>query len=332
MSSWAPGSIAQYECYISRWMSYCKDHSIDPFAAHFSEGIEFLSDLYLSSELRYSAVNTARSALSSLLPKRDGISFGKDHRVSRLLKGIFRLRPALPKYTVTWDVSLAFLCFIDLHRRGDISRKVMTMKLSLLLGLLAGQRSQTLSKLDLEYMFLDSSKAIFYFPSLLKTSRPTFHQAPLEFKAFPFNPALCPVKAIKEFLHCTNRIEKKSIVGPLFISYASPFKPVKSATIARYIREMLLLAKIDISSFSAHSVRGASTSAANRRNLSISDICKAAGWSSCKTFATFYNKDVATKNFGEEVLLSCDSVALVVQESQSAASIVEHDHGGYAMI
>ena len=292
MNSWAPGSIKQYQCYISRWMSYCQDHCLDPFRAEFSDGIEFLTFLFNSSELRYSAINTARSALSSILPKRNGISFGKDHRVSRLLKGIFRLRPALPKYTVTWDVSLAFNSVMDLHRRGDNSQKVVTMKLALLLGLLAGQRSQSLAEVDLKFMFLDNSKALFYFPNLLKTSRPTFHQAPLEFKAFPYNSVLCPVKAIQAYLKITNRVEKQSRVGPLFLSYAPPHHPVKCSTIARYVRNMLELAGIDITSFSAHSVRSASTSSARRRNLSMVEICRAAGWSSCRTFGRFYNKDV----------------------------------------
>ena len=49
----------------------------------------------------------------------------------------------------------------------------------------------------------------------------------------------------------------------LIISYAYPNKPVKSATVARYIKLFLMDAGIDITVFTPHSTRAASTSKAN---------------------------------------------------------------------
>ena len=70
--------------------------------------MEFLSHLFHSTDNAYSAMNTARSALSTVIPIKDGVTFGKQPIVKRLMKGIFRKRPALPKYCATFDVDIIF--------------------------------------------------------------------------------------------------------------------------------------------------------------------------------------------------------------------------------
>ena len=50
-------------------------------------------------------VNTARSALSSVFPEEDGTLFGKHPLIVRLLRGIFKQIPSLPRYTVTYDAA-----------------------------------------------------------------------------------------------------------------------------------------------------------------------------------------------------------------------------------
>ena len=49
-------------------------------------------------------VNTARSALSSAFPAKDGTSFGKHPLNARLWRGMFKQKPSRPRYTVTYDV------------------------------------------------------------------------------------------------------------------------------------------------------------------------------------------------------------------------------------
>ncbi|ODM90605.1 Transposon Ty3-I Gag-Pol polyprotein [Orchesella cincta] len=63
----------------------------------------FLTDLYENGS-SYSSMNAARSALSVLLGKVDGVSIGEHPLVVRLLRGVGRLRPPLPRYQTTWDV------------------------------------------------------------------------------------------------------------------------------------------------------------------------------------------------------------------------------------
>ena len=61
-------------------------------------------------------------------------------------------------------------------------------------------------------------------------------------------------------------------------------KPICSSTLARWLKSLLERAGIDTGIFKAHSVRGATTSAAARTGVTTSDILKAADWSSESVF------------------------------------------------
>ena len=67
MASWREGNSKQYHTNLSKWNQYCqRGKNIDIFQPGVTKDIEFLVSLYKSS-LGYSAINTARSALSSIL-------------------------------------------------------------------------------------------------------------------------------------------------------------------------------------------------------------------------------------------------------------------------
>jgi len=71
-----------------KWNQYCRDKNIDVFQPGVTNGIEFLVSLYTSG-LGYSAINMARSALSSIFVLEDGVKFGEHPLVARCMKGIF---------------------------------------------------------------------------------------------------------------------------------------------------------------------------------------------------------------------------------------------------
>ena len=60
----------------TKWNQYCVDKNIDVFQPGVTNGIEFLVSLY-KLVLGYSAINTARSALSSILVLEDGVKSGE---------------------------------------------------------------------------------------------------------------------------------------------------------------------------------------------------------------------------------------------------------------
>ena len=83
-------------------------------------------------------MNTARIALSSIISLSDGTIFGKHPLVKRFLKGVFEKKPALPRYSSIWVVNIVF----DYLKQWpeDIQLKELTLKLTMLLALLTGQR------------------------------------------------------------------------------------------------------------------------------------------------------------------------------------------------
>ena len=87
------------------------------------------------SGLGYGAVNTARSALSSIITLNDGRkgNLGNILYSLLLLKGIYELRPALPKYSRIWDVNIVLNFLKTLDFASELSLKDLSLKLTMLL-------------------------------------------------------------------------------------------------------------------------------------------------------------------------------------------------------
>ena len=147
LKAWRQGTEKQYDTYLKEWVLYCNSTGCDLLSAPLYVGINYLADL--AGRVGYSAVNTARSALSSVITLRDGSSFGKHPMVKRLLKGVFEDKPSLPRYGKTWDLNV-LLCFLrTLPEYDKISLKELTYKLVVLIAILSGQRCQTIHALSM---------------------------------------------------------------------------------------------------------------------------------------------------------------------------------------
>ena len=110
-------------------------------------------------------------------------------------------------------------------------------------------------------MYIDDSRVIFYISKLTKTSRPNFHQKPLQFPSYPSEKAMCVIRIIKLYLDKTANFRDKNMYS-FFISYVAPYAPVTPKTIARWVIETLGKAGINTKTLTAHATRSASTSAA----------------------------------------------------------------------
>ena len=110
---------------------------------------------------------------------------------------MFKERPTFPIYTVTYDVKPVFDFIKSLSCSDETSLEICAKALITLMCLLSGQRSQTLSSLKMDTMYIDEHRSIFYISKLLKSTRPGFHQHPLEFVAYPTDKCLCVVRLIR---------------------------------------------------------------------------------------------------------------------------------------
>ena len=299
MSSLTKETRDQYERYIRLFQDFCAQRSIPYTTASITDGIEFLTSLFYDKALKYSGLNTARSALSLIINTHTTVTFGKTEIVKRFMTGTFKLRPTFPRYTTTYDVSIV-LQHLKQIKMDNCGLKELSLKLIMLLSLLTGQRNQSLAALDVTQMVQDDEKVTFFIPTILKTTKPGKHIKPLVVKTYPHDTELCPVTLIHKYLKETSDIREGE--QRFFLSYKKPHKAVCSTTLARWCKEVLAAAGVNVEIFKAHSTRGASTSMAESKGLSLLDINKAAGWSNaCGTFAKFYQKPIS-KNFGEVIL------------------------------
>ena len=281
------------------WQSGAGRRRIDPISPSISEAVNFLAHLYKSG-LGYSAICVARSALSSYLNIADVVDFGQHKIVRRFMKGVFELKPVLPKYSHTWDGDTV-LNLLECYAPNDkLTLKELSHKLVMLLALLTGQRCQTIHKLSVKSMKSEDNKCVFYITSLLKQSKQGKHLAPIELLSFPRNKNICVVGVIKEYLRRTKMFRDGHT--QFLLSYLKPHLPISKDTLARWIRDVLHKAGVD-TQFGAHSTHSASTSAAASKGLPIDIVLKAAGWSSASTFTRFYKREPVT-NMGQTILES----------------------------
>ena len=107
-NSWRSGTKKQYKVYLDKWQLYAIQWDVDPLHPTLNHALNFLQELY-EKGLGYGCINTARSALSSLIILDGSMTVGMHPLVQRFVKGVFQSRPALPRYTSTWDTSIV-LC------------------------------------------------------------------------------------------------------------------------------------------------------------------------------------------------------------------------------
>ena len=296
MSAWRKSTTTQYDGYIRKWTCYATERGVSPVSPALNDVIEFLTTLFHAG-LGYSSLNTARSALSTYICC-EGVSIGAHPFIKKFMKGVFQLRPALPRNTVTWDTDIVinFLRTLSPVRRLDF--KKLTFKFVTLLALLSGQRCQTLHAIKLENIILTENMVKIKIDTLLKQSRPGHHLDELRFKGYAPDRRICIVTVLKEYLQRTRTVRNSD---QLFISYASPHGAVSKDTISRWVKTTLFLSGIDTNLFKAHSTRAASTSKAKFKNVPLSSIMQTAGWSGTSTFARYYDKKCEDFKFANAI-------------------------------
>ena len=292
--------MKQYQTYLRKWQEFCEEHKVDKFKPETGNAIEFLVSLY-DTGLGYSAINMARSALSTVVTV-DNVKFGEHPLVGRYMRGVFQLRPALPKYSDIWDVNVVLTYLKTFKDAALLPIKDLTMKLNILLFLTTGQRGQTIHKMQTDQIHETPQGYRIIIKDKLKQTRPGKHLAPLELLDFPEEPALSVTLHLREYLQRTSSYRGDNT--QLLLSYVKPFKPVSKATLSRWIKEVLKSAGIDTEKYGPHSTRAASTSKCRSKGLQMDEIMKTAGWTNAGTFAKYYGKPVESpkQNFGKTLL------------------------------
>lgn len=282
------GTISHYQSAWNKWSSWCRRQQVDPVRCAINFVIEFLSDSFHEG-LEHSTIAGYRSAISAYHEPIDGVAVGKHPLVSSLLAGVHNQRFPQPKYTFIWDVErvVTFLSSISLQ---NISDKMLTLKLTMLLALTSAARAHEVAYLDVRYLVKHHSGYSFHFGKPTKTAKQRKPRPPLKFMHFKEDLNLCVCNHIDVYLERSSPWRGENF--QLLLSFVKPHKAVKPCTISRWILEVLTLSGIDTSTFKGHSTRSASSSKAVVQGVPMTEILKKGHWTTSTTFERTYRKEI----------------------------------------
>lgn len=291
LSSIRKSTMQQYSSYIMKFVN----HTNIPLAdCSHVELLSFLHELY-ERGLGYSALNTARSAISTVLDILTGKPVGQHKLVCRYLRGVFQHRPTFPKYARTWDPDIV-LNYLD-KPSDNLTPLELSRKAVMLVALCSGQRIATVSGILVKDVIFDNDSLTLNISSIIKQSKPGRHQIPLLFKRFT-NANLCVLTTIQLYLDLTQKC--RGTIDKLWLTTTSPVKAASKNTVANWVKD--ILNKSGLGEFTPHSVRSAGTTKA-AQFLPIDTILAAGGWSQESTFRKFYQKPVKKYEGIDKVIL-----------------------------
>ena len=150
-------------------MTFCVSKGIHVLKPSLQNVCSFLGSL-ATGGLGYGALNAARSALGTILPTFEGYEVGKHPVVCWMLKGAYERNPPKAKYTAFWDVNKVFSLLKTWGRTSELSLKLLTLKVAVLLLLVTAQRGQTIVQLTLKNLEVGET-LMFRLDKLLKHNR-----------------------------------------------------------------------------------------------------------------------------------------------------------------
>ena len=234
-------------------MTFCVTSNVHVLKPSIQNVCTFLKQLE-SQGLGYRALNTARSSLATILPSFEGYEVGKHPIVCWMLKGAYEKHPPQPKYTAFWDVNKVFELVKSWGKNLELSLRLLSFKVTVLLLLVTSQRGQTILSLSVKGLDLEDM-AVFRLDKLLKHNRLGDALDTIIIKPFEACRKLCAVRAIKAYVKATKEVRRAN--EQLLISFQPPHRPISRDTLARWTLQVLSMAGIDIQKYQGHSTRGA---------------------------------------------------------------------------
>ncbi|XP_043276104.1 uncharacterized protein [Venturia canescens] len=289
LASLSTATVKQYKSALSHWWNFCSTEGIDFFNPDERSLLLFLSKKF-EEGASYGSLNCFRSAISLISADK----IGDRPIIRRFLRGAYKLKPSLPKYSGTWEVDIVLDYLAKLQPLESLSIGDLTNKTVMLLALSTAHRAQTLSCIEVDKIKRSPRGMEITITKLIKTSGPGKSQPVLVIPEFKERPELCVASAIRVYLEKTAKY--RGTEKSLFLATKKPHKKVGAQTISRWIKRVMKESGVDTEVFSAHSTRHASTSVAFTKGVSLDIIRATAGWSErSQVFARYYNRPVQAR-------------------------------------
>ena len=251
-----------------------------------------------------SYLNVVRSGLSFFLSQLFPI--GEDFRVKRLFRFFWKRRPVFPRYLVTWDVCKVLNYLASWHPPSSLSLKDLSLKTLALVAITSSDRAQTIEAIDVEHSEVTHEGIFFPIYSLLKCSkrgRPVKVVKCVRFEVEGLDVSEYVTAYLQRTFSLRARAVSKGLPKPrnLFLSYQTG-KPLRRATISKYLLEVLGMAGVNTDCFKAHSTRAGAPSYQSARGASPGQILTQGDWKSLGVFRKFYDRFTDTSTEGKLIM------------------------------
>ena len=148
VSSRREDTLSTHSSAWNKWVSWCVKQNVDPVQCNVNWILDFLAYLF-ESGYEYRAVCTYRLAILAFHNNIEGRPVGEHPRVSSLITGVFNNQPPQPKYN-SW-------CWFVWKRNfqpnnNDLSDKLLTFKVAMLLALTSASRVRGLHIFDPRFL------------------------------------------------------------------------------------------------------------------------------------------------------------------------------------
>ncbi len=275
------GALSTRQTYTLKWslfVTWCSSRREDPRRFTIGVVLSFLQER-LACRLSPSTLKVYVAAIAAHHDAVDDRSPGKHDLIMRFLKGARRMNPSRPPLVVFSKTPQAFSVSEECLVFGPVySHVVLRPRLG-------------------------------YVPEVTTTP---FRDHVVNLQALPSEEAhpalalLCPVRALRIYVDRTRSVRSSE---QLFVCYGGQQKgkAVSKQRLAHWIVEAVALAYQSQGEpcplgVRAHSTRSVASSHALAHGASLADICRAAGWATPNTFASFYNlrvEPVSSRVFGK---------------------------------
>jgi integrase len=284
VNSIRPSTRKAYRSCWRRWMDWCSERSLGANSPALSDLANYLSFLF-EEGLAPRSLALHKSAIISILSLENErfSSFSKADCLNRIIKGAFNSRPPL-KSTEVWDIEQVLSCLRSWGPNTGLSVKQLMWKSLALIAIVSACRVSDLASLSSQ---IRRCPEVWTFNFIKKNS--SMQDCKVEINIFAFaDPIICPLECLSQYLERSQLLRTNSTT--IFITLSKPHRNARPNTLSKHLKHVLSLAGIDISSFTGHSFRSATTSKAFVKGVDLTDIMQRATWATPSMFTRFYAK------------------------------------------
>jgi len=283
-----PKTRKNYDANWRKFDNWCSRREIDSSHASRSVVINFLGEM--AAMHKPESLRAYRAAIVSARPDLD---LSGDVFVAGLIKGA-RNRCGYPRGArpERWDTGMVLEKLKSWGPWSSLNLARLQKKVLLLVSLATCWRPRSdMGRIFLQSIQLEGDDD---WPSamVLTVSQPKGEESKTSprINRFEEDREICPVLGVAELMRRTEslRAGRPKAKERLFLQSIPPHRNAAEDTLARWIRETLCEAGIDVTKYSPHSIRSTAATTALERGIPLDRIMESAGWKSVRTFRNHY--------------------------------------------